>query len=180
MTTAPLAADRPHDIEGGGADAAGIVDRALVERCVARLRPVLIAAAGDTWIDQSGVLHLVVMDPARDCTHDPFDESVLAEFSFGRPRAEWDFEYAGAAREKARLSWLHRCDSHIVQQQPHRLRRHQSLLWGGVCLDGIVVAASGAVPQYDEAISSMLAALIRAEASLYAEVLRESGALRLE
>jgi hypothetical protein len=152
----------------------------MVEGCVERLRPVLQHASGDRHIDQSGVLHLVVMDPARSPADSRFEEAVLFEVGFGEPPAKWDFDYAGAAREKARLSWIHGCDSHVVQNRPHRLQRGQSLLWGGVARDGIVVAASGAVPEYDEALSAMLAALIHAEAALEAQHRRSRGALTLE
>jgi hypothetical protein len=43
----------------------------------------------------------------------------------------------------------------------HRLARSASLLWGGVWLDGIVVAASGAEAFYDEAFSCAIAANLR-------------------
>jgi hypothetical protein len=39
-------------------------------------------------------------------------------------------------------------------------------LWGSVVLDGLVVAVSGAEPAYDEALSGLIAMLLRAEAKM--------------
>ena len=49
-------------------------------------------------------------------------------------------------------------------QHAHRLRAGDSLLGGGVWLDGIVVAVSGAFDWYDEAFALAIAAQLRAVA----------------
>ena len=109
-----------------------------------------------------GVLHLVVLDatpPGASAT-----PRTLCEHSIG-DRARWDVDYADYARRKALLSWRHRMDSRRLQLlEPHRLRADDCTLWGGVWLDGLVVAASGAFPIWDECFSLMAAAQLRAVA----------------
>ena len=109
-----------------------------------------------------GVLALVVMDPAVPADEGSFESAILLEHTVG-PRERWDVDYMAFARAKARLSWRCNADSAWLQQrQPQRLRRGDSLLEGGICLDGIVVAASGAMPWYDEAFALCVAAHLRA------------------
>ena len=92
--------------------------------------------------------------------------SVLHEHSFGE-RSRWDVDYAAFARAKAELSWRHGIDSRRLQMlEPHRLVRGESRLWGGVNLDGIVVAASGAEPIWDEAFALQVAGYLRSLAWL--------------
>lgn len=108
------------------------------------------------------VLHLVVLDPAACPGSAGFDDALLYEHSVG-DREQWDADYAAFARDKALLSWRHQMDSRkVVQLQPHRLSHEDTVLWGGVWLDGIVVAASGALPAWDETFSLLVAAHLRA------------------
>ncbi|WP_292454869.1 hypothetical protein [Methylibium sp.] len=116
----------------------------------------------DENICGSGFLYIVILDPALLPSESPFDDAVLLEHAVG-DRTRWDADYAGFARAKARVSWRSGQDSHRVQtSQPHALREGDSLLWGSVCLDGIVVAVSGAHPWYDEAFAMCIAANLRA------------------
>jgi len=106
----------------------------------------------------------VVMDPARQPAESMFEDAVLYEHAIG-DRAKWDADYAGLARAKARLSWLHEMDTHVLQSvRPHWLRPGDTVLWGSVVLDGIVVGVSGAYAWYDEAIATAVAACLRAVA----------------
>lgn len=99
-------------------------------------------------------------------------EAVLHEHSVG-DRARWDVDYAAYARAKARQAWQHGCDGRRLQWPlPHRLASDDLLVWGGVWLDGIVVAASGAMPAWDEAFSLAVAANLRAIALERAEAAR--------
>lgn len=108
------------------------------------------------------VLHLVVLDPAARCGSSGFEDALMYEHSVG-DRQQWDADYAAFARDKALLSWRHRMDSRrVVQLEPHWLSHNDTILWGGVWLDGIVVAASGAVPAWDEAFSLLVAGHLRA------------------
>jgi len=110
----------------------------------------------------SGFLYIVVMDPALTPADACFEDAVLLEHAVG-DCTRWDADYAAFARAKARVSWRSGQDSHRVQtSQPHGLREGDSLLWGSVWLDGIVVAVSGAHPWYDEAFAMCIAANLRA------------------
>lgn len=108
------------------------------------------------------VLHVVVLDPAATCDCSNFEEALLYEHSVGDCH-NWDADYAAFARDKARLSWCHQMGSrHLIHMEPHRLSLSDTLLWGSVWLDGIVVAASGAMPAWDEAFSLCVAGNLRA------------------
>jgi hypothetical protein len=75
----------------------------------------------------------------------------------------WDADYAGHARAKAHLSWSLERDSHtLAYSSPHLLRKGDTPAPGGVCLDGLVVAASGALPVYDEVFAGTVALCLRA------------------
>jgi hypothetical protein len=125
-------------------------------------RPTIEAARKSRKIVGSGFLYVVIMDPALrpgDCL---FEKAILHEAAFGDP-AGWDAAYDEFAREKARVSWQHGMDSRIVQRaRPYALKRGDSLLEGGVCIDGIVVAVSGAFPWFDEAIAGTVASWLKA------------------
>ena len=131
-------------------------------------------------VSGGGFLHIVVLDPTARPERVSFDQAVLLEHSVGE-RERWDADYAGFARAKARLSWTHGLDSHGLQTlRPHLLRPGDSLLWGGVCLDGIVVACSGAHPWYDEAFATAVAAALRALAKERHAAARAQDRLWLE
>jgi hypothetical protein len=146
------------------------VDVAAAQAAVQLALPSIEAALRQPAVSGRGVLHLVVMDPAAPPSSVPdFDAAVLHEHSVGA-RERWDVDYAAYARTKARLSWQHGCDGRRLQWlAPHLLAQDDALVWGGVWLDGIVVAASGAMPAWDEAFSLMVAANLRAIALERAE-----------
>lgn len=50
----------------------------------------------------------------------------------------------------------------ILELRPHLLQAKDSQVWGSVCLDGIVVAVSGADPWFDEAFAATVASLFKA------------------
>lgn len=138
-----------------------LVDFQVAETAVKLAQPSIEAALKNTRISGLGVLHIVVMDPSLTPGDCPFDSAVLYEQSVG-DRSSWDVDHAAFARSKAQLSWQHRMDSRCLQlMQPHLLRSVDALLWGGVWLDGIVVAASGAMPIWDEAFSLTVAGHLR-------------------
>lgn len=142
---------------------AGLLDVAAVDAALQLLSPLLDSVLRPSQINGSGVLYFVVMDPSRDPTQTEFEAAILCERSFGKSGPEWDADYRAFARDKARLSWRHRCDSHLLQTlSPQRLTSADSRLWGSVCLDGLVVAVSGCELAYDEALSGCLALLLRA------------------
>ncbi|HSN20668.1 MAG TPA: hypothetical protein VLS49_08320 [Usitatibacter sp.] len=127
-----------------GAQESGI-DRALAERAVAMALPLVHEAMRDPYFGDSGFLHIVVMDPDARPGQSPFEQAILHEHSVG-DRSKWDADYAAFARGKARESWTRRADN------PK----------GAVCLDGIVVGASGAFEPFDQAYAGTVAMCLRA------------------
>jgi len=112
----------------------------------------------------SGFLCIVIVDPALKPGSVPFEEAILLEYAIG-DRMKWDADYAAFARAKAKASWEHGLDGHALQAlKPHRLSEGDTLLWGAVNLDGIVVGVSGAHPYYDEAFATAVAGCLRAVA----------------
>jgi hypothetical protein len=139
--------------------------------------PMMMPALRDRSVSGTGFLCIVVMDPGLQPGDCSFDEAVLLEHAIG-DRREWDADYAGFARAKAALSWRLGHDGHAVQSmRAHRLRGGDSLLWGGVCLEGITVGVSGAQPWWDEAFATCIAAHLRASAKAAHAEARQSGAL---
>ena len=68
-----------------------------------------------------------------------------------------------SGRSTSRLSWRTGLSTHeILALKPHLLRAKDSQVWGSVCLDGIVVAVSGANPWFDEAFAAAVASLFKA------------------
>jgi hypothetical protein len=125
--------------------------------------PLLERAVSDASMGQSGVLHVVLMDPSRHPGSCPFEEAILLEHSVGKDRSAWDADYAWYARAKAKVSWRTQRDGHAVRAlSPHLLRHDDTPLWGSVALDGIVVGVSGAEAAYDEALAGVVALLFRA------------------
>jgi hypothetical protein len=135
--------------------------------------PMIEPAMRDPSVCGSGFLVIVVLDPGIAPGQASFDDAVLIEHCIGE-RSRWDADYAGFARAKARLAWTHGVDSCTVQNtRAHALREGDSLLWGSVCLDGIVVGVSGAEAWWDEAFATAVAANLRAIAKArHAEALR--------
>lgn len=139
-------------------------DAAAARKALDMALPAIQAALRDPAVCGSGTVAIVVMDPALSPLETDFEQAVLLEQAVGlTDPARWDADYLAFARAKARLSWMSRQDSAALQAtQAHRLRVGDSLLWGSVCLDGIVVGVSGAHPWWDEAFATTVAAHLRA------------------
>jgi hypothetical protein len=144
----------------------------LAREALTALTPAIEAQLASPEVSGLGVLSLVVLDPAHSWAAGADEPRILCEHAIG-DRARWDVDYADYARRKARLSWRHGMDGRRLQLlEPHRLHADDCLLWGSVWLDGLVVAASGAFPIWDECFSLMAAAQLRARAWLAAEQAR--------
>lgn len=137
-------------------------DADAARQAITMALPMIEQAMKDPDVCGSGFLYIVVMDPAIGPTDADFADAVLVEHAIG-DRSKWDADYAGFARAKARLSWQHGASAHEVQTgRTHALRHGDSVLWGSVCLDGIVVGVSGAHPHFDEAFATVVAANLKA------------------
>lgn len=137
-------------------------ERDAAQEAVQLARPMLEAALSNTRVGESGFLHLVVMNPLAHPGSCEFADAILYEESIGDP-AEWDADYGAYARGKARVSWRTGLGTHeVMALRPHLLRARDTQVWGSVCLDGIVVAVSGANPWFDEAFAAAVASLFKA------------------
>lgn len=138
------------------------VTRQLAQRAVDLAAPMMEMALHDRAIVASGFLYVVVMDPALTPANASFEEAILHEEAFG-DRSHWDADYASFARAKARLSWTTARDSNrLLNESPHLLCVGDTMRSGGVWMDGLTVAVSGAMPVYDDVFASAVALWIRA------------------
>lgn len=139
------------------------IDEQVAQRAVAYASPIIQDALNAHGVAPSGVIHVVVMDPTLTPLNSNFEEAILHEQSFGRPREAWDADYVAFARAKASVTWHTGLDSHAVRYaEPYRLRAGDTTLWGSVCVDGLVVGVSGANPAFDEAFAGTIAMFLRA------------------
>ena len=83
-----------------------LVDREMAQQAIELALPILEASTRDERINQGGFMHVVVMDPARTPMNASFEEAILHEQSIGGRREDWDADYAGFARAKARIDLL--------------------------------------------------------------------------
>jgi len=151
-----------------------MIDEDAARAAVELALPAIERAMRDPSAGDSGCLHIVVMDPLA-AQGGEFERAILYEYSINR--AQWDADYAAFARAKARVSWRTGRASHeVLSLTPHRLEPGDTLLWGSVCLDGIVVAVSGMQPWYDEALAGMVACAARAIAKGRAVLAARAGA----
>lgn len=140
------------------------IDRHIAQQAVHMSLPLIQEAMQRKEVGESGFLYLVILDPVRMPGEWAFEEAVLYEHAVGDV-SKWDADYAGFARAKARVAWRTGQDGHHVQElRPHMLVPGDTVLWGSVVLDGLVVSCSGAQPWYDEAFAGTVAMCLRAMA----------------
>ena len=138
------------------------IDRHAAEKAVGLSLPLIQEAMKRKEVGESGFLYIVVMDPLLGSHTSSFEEAILYEYAVG-DRTKWDADYAAFAKAKARVAWRTGLDGHMVQElRPHMLTARDTVLWGSVVVDGIVVAVSGANPWYDEAFAGTVAMCLRA------------------
>ena len=140
------------------------LDRSAAEKAVQLSLPMITAAMDNRVAGESGFLYIVIMKPGVTCASSSFEEAILHEHAVG-DREKWDADYAAFARAKAKVSWNTGLDGHVVQElKPHLLSEGDTVLWGAVVLDDIVVGVSGADPWYDEVFAGTVAMCLRAQA----------------
>jgi hypothetical protein len=161
-------------LAGLGTTVTRILDRDTAREAVRLALPTIELMMTDPAKGDSGCLHTVIMDPLADPAAQTFEESILHEPSVNR--ASWDADYAEFARAKARVSWRTRGDGHFMQAlHPHLLEPGDTLLWGSVCRDSLVVAPSGMQPWYDEALAGIVACCARSHAQAHAREAEKRG-----
>ncbi len=140
------------------------IDRATAEKAVQLSLPMINAAMESRVAGESGFLYIVIMKPGFTPASSSFEEAILYEHAVG-DTAKWDADYGKFARAKARVAWKTGLDGHVVQElKPHLLEQGDTVLWGSIVLDDIVVGVSGADPWYDEAFAGTVAMCLRAMA----------------
>ena len=125
------------------------VGREIAARAIELARPLIEQAMLDKQYGDSGFLHVVIVDPSKNARDAAIDEAILFESSFGGDRSAWDADYRAFALAKAETSWITQADN------PK----------GAVCVDGIVVGASGAFERFDQAYAGAVAMCLRALAT---------------
>lgn len=133
-------------------------DRHAVERAVALLRGTIEAVIDDPAVSHDRSLVVVVMDPNAP-PGSPFEESILAQASFGRAAAV-EVDYARHALDKARASFRERRDTATLRENGGALLSADLPPVGGIHRRGWTLGVSGAVPAFDEAIGAMLVELV--------------------
>jgi hypothetical protein len=140
------------------------VDRAAAEKAVQFSLPMITAAMESRVAGESGFLYIVIMKPGVASASSSFEEAILYEHAVG-DREKWDADYAAFARAKAKVTWKTGLDGHVVQElKPYLLEAGDTVLWGSIVLDDIVIGVSGADPWYDEAFAGTVAMCLRAQA----------------
>ena len=106
-------------------------------------------------------LHIVVMDPRVKPWEGSFDEAVLHERSVGEP-GEWEHDYRGIARSKAKQAWRNGQANIITQMlAPATLKNGDTIFCGSFEYCGVIVAASGVEPWFDMLVSAWVATALQ-------------------
>jgi hypothetical protein len=151
------------------------IDRQTAEKAVNMALPLINEAMKLREVGESGFLYIVIMNPTLTPACSDFEDAILYEYAVG-DRNKWDADYAGFALAKARVAWRTGMDGHKVQElYPYMLTAKDTVLWGSIVLDGIVVSVSGANPWYDEAFAGTVAMLLRACAKAGIHAARSKG-----
>src|SRR3569623_3801948 len=139
-----------------------LINKEIAAAAVQMSLPLITEAMKNKEVGESGFLYIVIMDPAKTPGNSTFEQAVLYEYAVG-DRSKWDADYAGFALAKAHIAWRTSMDSHAVQAlRPYLLEAGDTVLWGSVAVDGIVVGVSGANAWYDEAYAGTVAMCLRA------------------
>ena len=140
------------------------VTRQTAAQAVEMALPMIEQAVKNPQVGDKGFLYIVVMDPYKTPARSNFEQAILYEHAVGDV-SQWDADYAGFARAKARTSWCIGTDSQVEQPtRPYLLTPHDTDLWGSSVCDGITVSVSGVNAWFDEAFAGCVAMCMRAVA----------------
>jgi hypothetical protein len=136
--------------------------RAVVERALDALAPMLALLLADHEVSGESAMHVVVIDPTANPRSTSFEDAILCERSYGTP-ARWQADYAWYARAKTRLAWREQMTLRtLFAEHAERLRADDIRVEGAVRDGRWIVGASGAQAWYDHAIATCAIALIEA------------------
>lgn len=135
-----------------------ILTQQLARQAIELVLPVL-ALMTEQGIVKRRDMHIVVLDPTHTGRFE--DSAILCEHQVGDVR-KWEHSYDAIALKKAKMSFEHRLPSQvIVEQVPYLLEGGDTKYFGNACQDGLIVAASGVEPWFDQMVSEMIVAVIR-------------------
>lgn len=105
--------------------------------------------------------HAVILDPRAKFGEVSLEEAILFEHSINPEK--WDVDLKDLARKKAKVSWEHNLDSHVVQQmRPYLYGKGDNKYAGAVVNHGLVVAVASIQWYFDELFSIWIASACRA------------------
>lgn len=118
-------------------------------------------------------LHVVVIDPTEPL--DLLDDgNILYEYSIG-DEEDWQYDFKGIAHQKAYATWRYGMPTQVIsEQRPWMLTGEDTPYFGSAYRDGIIVAASGVQPWFDQMFSEMIASVI---AALCFDEMRKPGGI---
>ena len=124
-------------------------------------------------------LYLLTLDPTV-----PYAEAaplpILFEW-YSEDRANWPdwdgMKFDDFAKAKARITWrTGKSSREVALMQPYLLKTGDTSLWGSDITNGVISAASGVKPNFDEMFSRINNAAMIAEAHHYADKFALLGA----
>lgn len=153
----------------------GILTANTVNRAFDQVKPYIEATLNSGLTKRQHLAVVVSVTKAIDRqTHlkEFGEDDCYLVTGFGEKSA-WKYDYAKIALSKAEKSV--RTGKASGDLSPHYLREGDTIYWGSVVLDDIVVACSGVQPYYDEMFAMWIAAAIKAEAKRAFEEYREKN-----
>jgi hypothetical protein len=129
--------------------------------------PIILAASVKGLIARTH-LHILALKPGV-----PYEANttlpILWEAQVGSP-SEWEWDYRKFAEAKARLSWRTGLSSReVLQSKMHLIEKGDTVYYGSVVMDGLIVGVSGVQEYFDEMFARMTAA------ALCAKMVRNAG-----
>lgn len=137
----------------------GILTPDLVKKAYEMVLPLIEEILDNGTTNRKHLSIVVAAIPAIRPSSKPFDKSCYLVTSLG-DKKEWECDYQAIALSKAALSA--RTSKGTAELGPQYLLYGDTIYYGSVVLDGIVVACAGVESYYDEMIAMWIAATIKA------------------
>ena len=134
------------------------LNRMMAKQAIDLVLPSILAAIESRKLGDYYGFHIVIVNPLCQWSeHTDIEWSILYEYSHGNPE-HWKYEFQKIARSKAMISWRTGLSTRVVQlTAPHLLIEGDTIYYGSVVIDGIVVAVSGFKQDIDELFAGMIA-----------------------
>ncbi len=134
------------------------LNRIMAKQAIDLVLPSILAAIESGKLGNYSGFHVVIVNPLCQWSeHTDIQWSILYEYSHGDPE-HWKYEFQKIARSKAEISWRTGLSTRVIQlTAPHLLIEGDTIYYGSVVIDGIVVAVSGFKQEIDELFAGMIA-----------------------